>query len=76
MNVTCQLTGVTQQIPNWWRNFVTESFSDFSNMDEINDKLFPFMAQFSYMGESNSTAKRYIDFYDEEAYTAFVLRWC
>lgn len=62
-------------VPDWWWNF-GEQFPD--DVDKINELLLEHSAQFVCMkkrGPLGGFGKRYIDFYDEKAYTWFLLRW-
>jgi hypothetical protein len=66
-----------KEIPHWWRNFGKLAGED---IDGINDQLLEYSAHFVCMVERKENGprrfgRRYIDFYDEQAYFWFVLRW-
>lgn len=61
--------------PRWWRNFIRENppGQRFSN-DTTNDRLLEYSASYVVVINSEKVC-RYVDFYDEQAYTWFLLRW-
>lgn len=66
-----------KDIPHWWRNFGKHSVDD---IDGINEQLLEYSAHFVCMVERKENGprrfgRRYIDFYDEQTYTWFILRW-
>lgn len=67
--------------PKWWRNFIRGNAPGHRyNREETNNRLLEYSASYVVMTERNPPAvppriARYVDFYDEAAYTWFVLRW-
>jgi hypothetical protein len=62
------------EIPRWWYNFLPDSFGE----EEINHALMDWSANFWIAKPVNPLSgygDRYLDFYDEHAYTWFMLRW-
>jgi hypothetical protein len=71
--------GMEVHTPKWWRNFLRENFTGSAryDVDKINHKLLDYSANYSRVVFSNhmSGYNKYLDFYDEQAYLWFVLRW-
>ncbi len=65
------------EVPAWWANFFYSLPYQGLLADDYNDVLMDHMAHFWSTGNKRSSGfgTRYIDFYDEEAATAFLLRW-
>jgi hypothetical protein len=62
--------------PSWWRNFVRSNPSgERFNREVINDRLLEYSGSYSVAHHAMSGVHRHLDFYDEKAYTWFVLRW-
>ena len=60
------------EMPKWWLNFVFGNDLAEASLDEVNEALLDYHASFSYQVRGS---RRYIDFYDDQAYSWFVLRW-
>jgi hypothetical protein len=57
--------------PQWWHNFLDHNMNRYVfSRERINLALMDYSAQFVRLKHS-----RYIDFYDEQAYAWFLLRW-
>lgn len=64
--------------PVWWRNFIRSNPpGERFNRETTNDRLLEYSASYSLIQREGmrSGVYRYLDFYDEKAYTWFVLRW-
>lgn len=60
----------------WWRNFTRENPpGQRFNREETNTRLLEYSASYVIMNSQDGALRRYVDFYDEEAYTWFILRW-
>ena len=73
-----------QQVPHWWRNFVHGVLPPLSqrparnweqSMHMLNGYLVPWHAVYWLHHDQDKVTRRYIDFYDEHAYTWFLLNW-
>lgn len=66
-------------IPYWWVKFARGcGYNDFSTIEEVNECLMDWSANFwiaKHTDDVRDLGDRYIDFYDEHAYTWFMLRW-
>ena len=63
--------------PQWWKNFIRGNKpGERFNKESTNDRLLEYSASYVVMsGGSSAPVLRYVDFYDEQAYLWFVLRW-
>lgn len=64
-------------IPRWWINF-NDGVGDFATVDKVNTELMNWSASFWIAKHPDNNlllGDRYIDFYDEHAYTWFIMRW-
>jgi len=69
----------SDDIPKWWLNFANTAGADeFTTIDEVNTELMNWSASF-WISENKEQSllfgDRYLDFYDERAYTWFIMRW-
>ena len=63
-------------VPQWWRNFAMSVEGD--SVEEVNHALLDYSASFWIAKPAipeNGYGDRYLDFYDEHAYSWFMLRW-
>ena len=64
-------------VPKWWQNFCIGGDVD-DSVDDVNRKLMDWSANFWIARNTDSRFEygdRYLDFYDEQAYVWFMLRW-
>ena len=62
--------------PQWWRNFIRGNTpGNRFNREETNDRLWEYSASYVVLNRDMGDVQRYVDFYDEKAYTWFILRW-
>lgn len=65
-------------IPRWWLNFAESTGDDLTTVDEANIELMNWSASFWIAKHKENKllpGDRYLDFYDEQAYTWFIMRW-
>ena len=64
-------------VPRWWFNFAMSVKGD--SVEDINHALLDYSASFwianTTIPKNIGYGDRYLDFYDEHAYTWFMLRW-
>lgn len=62
--------------PTWWKKFIRGNPPGTRfNHDVTNDRLFEYSASYIAIHNNPRGMLRYLDFYDEQAYIWFMLRW-
>ena len=62
--------------PVWWKNFTRNNPPGHRfDREETNTRLLEYAASYSVMSRNGRGTNRHLDFYDEPAYTWFMLRW-
>jgi len=66
----------TEGSPRWWKNFIRANPPGTRfNISVTNDRLMEYSANYVVTGGQGGDVQRYLDFYDQRAYTWFLLRW-
>ena len=66
----------TKGSPRWWKNFLRANPpGNRFNIRVTNDRLMEYSANYVVTGSSGGSVRRYLDFYDQRAYTWFIMRW-